>query len=518
MKYRRKRQIIEFFDVSILMPFYKRLNDFKKVLPKNAPYFEKNGIEVVIMLDYQEEEKGLLQLIKQYPFINFKVIVNRKDHEWRNPCKVLNVGIRNASFNYILVLDPEVELVTDVIYQLRYALCHYPLAYATGVVAFISHNDRIHKIENPNWMPYGSIMVAKTDLIKIRGYDEYHTEWGGEDDQIRRKLDLLGLKKMELLDAKTIHREYYSDGHRERSSRLNTMPIRHLKNILYPRKMITNGNKWGHDFKEVIWNWKTDKSYSQLEKYLSQFQDSKIADENSFNNNFKIIVLIQARNESKHMPEILLHFNDYCDGFIFLDDGSTDDTYEKAQHEKLLVKAKKKYKGYFDDLENRNILLRLSNFFKSDWLIFVDADERIDFRYSNIRKYANSNKIDIYSLHLVDLWDNPETYRTDMLDRPINGIAIRTRMFRNKGSLQIYANREIHFTPVPYTKNPGLAKILILHYGNYDKEIRERKFNLYTSQDMDGKKLGHSYEYLKDKIVKLKRIEDIGVNEITEST
>ncbi|GAB5473925.1 MAG: hypothetical protein Mars2KO_20240 [Maribacter sp.] len=516
MKYRKRQKIVEFYDVSILMPFYKRLDDFRKVLPKNAPFFKKNGVEILILLDHQEEEKELLQLIEQFPFINFKVIINRKEHEWRNPCKVLNVGIRNASFNYILVLDPEVELITDVIHKLRYTLSFYPFTYATGVVTFLDHEERLEEAKNPNWMPYGSIMTSRHDLITIRGYDEYHTEWGGEDDKIRRKLDLMGLKKMELLDAKTVHREAHCDGHEERSSRLEKMPIRHLKNILYPKKTIANGENWGRDFNECVWDWEENKSYPQMKKYLSKFLEYEIINKKRFQESFQIIVLIQARNESKHVPNVLVHFTEYCDGFIFLDDGSTDDTYVRASHEKLLVKTKKKYKGYFDDLENRNLLLRIASFFKSEWMIFIDADERMHFRYTNIREFTYNSNVDVYSLHLIDLWDYPETYRTDMLDRPSSGIATRKRMFRNKGAMQIHANREIHFPAVPYMRNPGLAKILILHYGNYDKAIRKRKYNLYTSQDLEEKKLGHSYDYLLDEKVKLKRVEDLRLDETIE--
>jgi glycosyltransferase len=39
------------FDLSIVMPFYKRLDEFKRVFPSKAKYYERNGIEVVIVAD-----------------------------------------------------------------------------------------------------------------------------------------------------------------------------------------------------------------------------------------------------------------------------------------------------------------------------------------------------------------------------------------------------------------------------------------------------------------------------------
>ena len=510
MKYRKKKDITDFFDVSIIMPFYKRLNVFKLVFPKNAPFFQRNGIEIIILLDDPKEEKGLLKLIEVYPFINFKIIINRKKHEWRNPCKVLNVGIRHASFEYVLVLDPEVELVTDVVYQLRYIISHHPNTFATGVVAFIDEKENIKELKDINWMPYGSIMVAKHDLVNIRGYDESFEKWGGEDDQIRRKLSLYGLKKMALADAKTIHRDKNSDSHKERSSRIEKIPIRHLKYIFHPRDPIFNGTDWGLDFKESIWDWKTHKSYDQLTKYVETFQDFHISDKNVCENKYEIIALIQIRNESKNISEILDHLKASCDGIILLDDDSSDDSYEKAIHNKLFLKIKKDNKGYFDDLENRNILLRAASFFKSKWFFFIDADERFDPRYNDIRSYTNVKDVDIYRFNLVDLWDNLETYRIDMPDNRQNGICTRARMFRNKGSLQIYADREIHFPAVPYLKNAKVAnELLLLHYGNFNEETRQKKYKLYTSQDPEEKKQAHSYDFLMDDKVFLKEIKKI---------
>lgn len=512
MRYKEKSEIINFFDVSIVMPFYKKLNDFKRVLPKNQHFFQRNGIELIILLDEPSEEKELLEFITQYPFINFKVLINRKDHEWRNPSKVINVGIKAAMFNYILVLSPEVELLNDVIYKLRYILTYYPKTFATGVVAFIDHKDDIDKVNNLNWMPYGSIMAPKSDLMNIFGYDENFVKWGGDDDQIRKRLELYGLKKMEVADAKIVHREDGSDGHNSRNIKAETLPAKYLKNILYPKKTIFNeeGN-WGKDFNECIWNWATHKSYSALVKYLDRFQESYIFNEAICQKDYDVIALIQVRNESKNISDILKHLENLCDGVILLDDGSSDDSYQKAVHKKLLIKAKKYHKGYFDDLGNRNDLLRLSSFVKSKCFFFIDADERFDLRYNNIKYYIDRDQADSYCFYLVDLWDDAKKFRADVPDsrKDRDGIAIRARMFRNKGSVQINADREIHFPAVPYSNDPKVIPLLLLHYGNYDKEIRERKYGLYMSQDSDGIKQSHSYDFLKDKQVLLNSLDQI---------
>jgi len=55
------------------MPFYKKLEAFKRVFPKNRKYFERNGIEVIIVMDCPDEKEELLVYIQEYPFVNWRV-------------------------------------------------------------------------------------------------------------------------------------------------------------------------------------------------------------------------------------------------------------------------------------------------------------------------------------------------------------------------------------------------------------------------------------------------------------
>ena len=133
------------FDVSVVMPFYKKLTAFKRVFPRNRKYFERNGIEVIIVLDCPDEKELLIQYIQEYPFVNWKVIYNDQPHEWRNPTKPINVGIRFATKKYIMVCSPESEFYTDAILQLRTGLKNYPNHYAIGAVCFAGNRETINK-------------------------------------------------------------------------------------------------------------------------------------------------------------------------------------------------------------------------------------------------------------------------------------------------------------------------------------------------------------------------------------
>jgi len=192
MNFYADNNIFDFYDISVILPFYKKLKEFKKVLPKNLPCFQRNGMELLIVLDTPEEEKELVEYLMEFPFLNATVIINKKHHEWRNPSKALNVGIRHASRKYIFVASPETEYLTDIIYQLRYILHYHPGSYAIGQVAFLDFNtsaslETIHDLE---LLPYGSLMVEKKYLEEVKGYAEKITGWGGDDDNIRARLEL----------------------------------------------------------------------------------------------------------------------------------------------------------------------------------------------------------------------------------------------------------------------------------------------------------------------------------------
>ena len=498
MQFFKESVIQEFFDVSIVMSFYKKLKDFRRVFPRNQKFFERNGVEVIIVMDEETEEKDLLDFIGSYPLVNWKIIINRKEHEWRNHCKVLNVGIRHASNKYILILDPEVELFTDVIYQLRYILKHYPESFATGNVIFTDYNIKVNQNNFFDFssLAYGSIMMLKEHAETIGGYDESYIKWGGEDDNIRRRLELMGFKKMHVPQAIAIHREENSDGHASRYVKTREIPINIWKETFYPKRAWVNTVNWGREFSDICFDWLHDKSVAFRNGLLNSFEQYYCLSSNGFKNNYKIIALIQVRNEEHLIPKVLEHIDNYCDGIILLDDGSTDSSFEKAFSNKLLLKVKKKYKGYFDDLENRNLLLQLGFLFKTEWFYFIDADEQF-LPDSDLYSLTEMDNIDTVLFKLIHLWNTEDYYRKD-LPEGNDGIVLRYRMFRNKGFLQIISNRELHFPAVPYKTNGFTSEVLIKHFGLLDEKIRIRKYTAYKKQDEDAKKQAFGYEYLLD--------------------
>lgn len=497
-----KSHFIHNFDVSVVMPFYKKMDDFKKVLARNYPYFQRNGVEVVIAMDEDSEENALIHFIQEYPFINWVIVVNHAKHGWRNPVKAINVGIRNATKEFILICSPESEFLTDVIYLMRKNLNYYTDHYAIGTVTF---TDFEKKYVGNRFIPYGSIMVKRKDLLEIGGYDETFIKWGGDDDNIRARLELNGIKRLLLPEARLMHRENKKDLEK-RNNKRSLLSVEMSKRVFLPNKAYINTSEWGHDFSDISYSWKKEKPnrITILSEYLSQFKQYDLFVDTT-QKIFNRILLVQSYNEEKLIQAFLENNLQYFDAMILLDDDSTDHTYHITNHPKIILKVKKK-RDYFNDLENRNILLKLVSFFNCNWICFLDVDEIIDKRFSDF-SFTDSNKIDNILFNHVHLWNSEEYYNAEY-PYSKNGIQQHFRMFRNIGNMQILTHKSVlHFSLSPYLKSLYISKILILHYGNITIDRRLKKYALYTKQDQDQDQI--SYEHIIKDVVALKRVDDI---------
>lgn len=484
--------VIHNFDLSIIMSFYKRYNDFARVLPLNAPYLQRNGIEVIIVMDEPSEKDYVLNLIKEYPFINWILIVNEEEHSPRNHAPVLNVGIKQATKKYILQIDPEIEFHTDIILLLRNQLKHYPKHYAYGTMAYTSIDSPIDF--NLNFIPYGNLMVEKEYLEQINGYDETFLHWGGEDDNIRRRLDFIGVKGLFVPQAQTIHREKNHNPN-ERIDKFKKHSLKEIRKMFFPPNSIVNQKKWGEIFNsKILYDWKNNFFAEELcINYLNKFDFYTIHNHNIFKKSYKKLVFCQVYNGEEFIMEFLNNMAIYFDGIILLDDGSTDSTWEFAQHEKLFLKVRKVRKGFFD-LENRNILLDIASFFKTEWICFMDVDERFDSRYDDFSEFENDPSIQGVSFTGVYLWDNENKYKGDF---PFSkeGLFPVTRMFRHSGHSQINTERKLHFMACPIRTNLFHSKILFKDYGSLNAINRKKKYDIYVKED-DNNYYACGYDYL----------------------
>lgn len=471
------------FDLSIVVPLGDRLDSFVESLPLRTAYYERNGIEVVLLVDEAFDSSGLLACIRKYPFISWKVVSG----SWQNRAAAYNEGIRQSVKEYVLLMFPESLFQTDVIYELRETLDEYPLHYAVG-------------------FSYGSLMVKKEYLDLVGGYDEQYDIPEGAEENLCRRLELAD-----------IHRLYYPEALLQPGeSRLSevweqSVPEDLLYDMLLPiESKAENRLKSGSG--KLLYDWQEHPyAKEQCREYLSTLKQFDILSDEVFEKSYPLIALIPTYNESERITDCLRSVEKYCDGIILLDDDSRDDTYEIAKSDKLLLKAKK-VRTEFNDKQNRNMLLDMASFFKAEWFIFIDADERFDDRFVDLREVMKRDDVDTVGVWIANLWDSVETYRTDMEDtHPLsqNGLWFRWRMFRNKGRMQIITGKRLHFKSVPYFEQKiEFTATLLLHLGYINKKYRQKKYDFYIKEDDE--KLFFYHDILVKSIC-IKRLSDISL-------
>ena len=101
-----------------------------------------------------------------------------------------------------------------------------------------------------------------------------------------------------------------------------------------------------------------------------------------------LIAVMCVRNEEYHLPSFLNHIRDYVDGFVVLDDGSTDNTINILKNEEKMLKIIENpvtNKLNWDEDTNRIKLLKeafkVSKDKENTWVICCDPDERFEIRF-----------------------------------------------------------------------------------------------------------------------------------------
>jgi glycosyltransferase involved in cell wall biosynthesis len=182
----------------------------------------------------------------------------------------------------------------------------------------------------------------------------------------------------------------------------------------------------------------------------------------------KIVAITRVRNESEIMLETLNHLELFCDYAYVYDDKSTDNTVEICKNHKL-VKEVIEGDSWDENREraefqNRQMLIDLvikdDNIGPDDWVLYVDADERIEFNDTPKDKSVGAIKLRLFDFYITEE-DKDKHYS----DRKFMGPEYRDILFmyRKKHILgyHIPDQRECSLKGSPKIVNGGFVK----HYG-----------------------------------------------------
>lgn len=124
-----------------------------------------------------------------------------------NCSKALNIGIRNAKYDHIIITSPEVKPVTDVLSQFEEIL-------GTNVICWVDDEDENGKLTPLVYKGYRSdtpamyflAMFNKKDIEAINGWDEdFMKGYAYEDNDFGDRFMRAGLKFEVREDIKAIH-------------------------------------------------------------------------------------------------------------------------------------------------------------------------------------------------------------------------------------------------------------------------------------------------------------------------
>jgi predicted TPR repeat methyltransferase len=203
--------------------------------------------------------------------------------------------------------------------------------------------------------------------------------------------------------------------------------------------------------------------------------------------------MLRIKNEEEYIEQTLLMAAKVADGFVILDDGSTDRTPELCRSHPKVIRYAYQNEPVTDEVRDKNRLLRMALDESPDWLIALDGDEILeDIAPYLLRKEIACASPDVtaFTFNFLYMWDSHDAYRVDghyanlrhprlfrVSDLGIDSSALCFAATGNGGNF--------HCGSVP-SNIPGKTRHLDLnvkHYGYFSSEQRERKLAFYTRID-----------------------------------
>jgi len=215
-----------------------------------------------------------------------------------------------------------------------------------------------------------------------------------------------------------------------------------------------------------------------------------------------ILTVYRVKNESRWISKSLDTISEISSSVIILDNGSTDDTVKICKSNPNVVEIIEQSNMPFDEARDRNILLKKALALKPDYILTLDGDEILMPNSKEILEeeldvlYTDYH---IFSFQFLYMWDKFEQFRYD-------GLYHKTWLPRLIRLADQPENLTIDETSYPGNTHasgiPGNAigqdvliksNVKILHYGYFDDNLRQNKFQFYNklmpnNKEQDGYK------------------------------
>jgi hypothetical protein len=226
-----------------------------------------------------------------------------------------------------------------------------------------------------------------------------------------------------------------------------------------------------------------------------------------------LVALLAVRDQYSHLPGFIRNVGPQVDGIVALDDGSSDGSgdFLAARPEVIELLRVRPDRERWDEMGNHRALVASALRHRADWLISLDADERVEFdfrvRAERIIRRGAVLGLSAYALRLREVWDDPGQYRND----GIWGRKRPARLFRARADHE-FDTRSLHGFKAPLQARIfgtfPVADLNIYHLGMLRREDRIARHRRYQILDPDCKwQPNVGYDYLVDETgLELRRI------------
>ncbi|EDY39450.1 conserved hypothetical protein [Cyanobium sp. PCC 7001] len=194
--------------------------------------------------------------------------------------------------------------------------------------------------------------------------------------------------------------------------------------------------------------------------------------------------LVPARNAAQDLPGFLESVALFCDAVVALDDGSTDNTASLLASSSLvrILLANPRRETYhgWDDAANRARLLEAASALKPRWLLWLDADERLDPAEGQaLRQFITAQAMadSAYGFRVFPLRNDLEHYEERCL--------WVYRLFHHAPG-QILEGRRLHLFPIPAQiprSRWRRTTLRIQHLGGLTAARRRSRYDKYRQAD-----------------------------------
>jgi len=410
--------------LSIVMPCYRKAPELAAVLPYNARWIGRPDVELILVLDDPGDEPAVVGLVDRFPLLNARVIVNDVAHAWRAPGAAINVGIRAATGDSILVCSPESAFVGDVPGVAIAALRRFPGQIVAGQVAWATFAEAAQEQIEPLFAKarrrsrrqsaaeqyYGSIAAPAALFAAVGGYDEGITGWGGDDDNIRLRMMMTGAKLLLDPDIRLLH--LYDDAR----APVNRAPAANdaatLEALLNPTDAVANPPGWGMSFDRRARDW--------TQAAVAAAPITQGVTRRGAGRPPRVLAVFSHRYDSHLVPDLLANLDPIVDGWIAYDDRGGSGLFS-------------------DEVGRRRLLIARAAAAGARWILAVDPDERFEA--------ALAERIDVLTASdepLVWAFRFREMYAADAyrVDGPW-GAKTQGRLFPVRGDLRV-GNAALH--------------------------------------------------------------------------